>query len=144
MEFALLTHPPQDSIVTRRLQIASLACLMVLSCLSSARTQDNAAASTTSDHELSSGQWRARVDASRKASENFVARALTRSHDDFNDDFNPDKELARMSEERVLNDDSLRRGDIISTRKGLFVFKGDDPERARQPEDFVPLGSDRK
>lgn len=141
MEFASLTHPPQGPIVTRRLQIAGLACIMVLSCLSSARTQDNTAASTTSDHELSSGQWRARVEASRKASENFVARALSSSRDNFNDDFDPDKERARMSEERVLNDDTLRSGDIISTRKGLFVFKGGDPERARQPGDFVPLGT---
>jgi len=38
----------------------------------------------------------------------------------------------------VLTDDSLQRGDIVSTDRGLFIFKG-QPDRERRSDDFVPL-----
>ena len=46
----------------------------------------------------------------------------------------------RVATERVLNDDSLQRGDIVSTKNGLFVFqgRGDQPRRTG---DFVALPS---
>ena len=50
------------------------------------------------------------------------------------------QDKARVASERVLNDDSLQPGDIVSTNKGLFVFRGsaDQPPKS---EDFVPLRS---
>jgi hypothetical protein len=40
--------------------------------------------------------------------------------------------------ERALNDDSLRQGDIVSTNKGLFVFRGRSDHEHRE-SDFIPL-----
>src|SRR5258708_2457606 len=54
-----------------------------------------------------------------------------------------DLQRARRNSEAVVNDSSLRRGDIVSTVKGLFVFIGRD-ESERTADDFVPLpGSPR-
>jgi hypothetical protein len=44
----------------------------------------------------------------------------------------------RLASERVLNDDSLQSGDIVSTDKGLFIFKGRS-DQERSFSDFVPL-----
>jgi hypothetical protein len=44
----------------------------------------------------------------------------------------------RVATDRVLNDDSLQHGDIISTKNGLFVFKGRN-DRERREGDFVAL-----
>ena len=43
-----------------------------------------------------------------------------------------------MASELVLNDDSLQLGDIVSTNKGLFVFKGQSDQERRE-SDFVAL-----
>jgi hypothetical protein len=40
--------------------------------------------------------------------------------------------------ERVLNDDSLQSGDIVSTDKGLFLFRG-RPDGERRESDFIAL-----
>lgn len=44
---------------------------------------------------------------------------------------------ARIASERVLNDLSLQRGDIVSTLDGLFVFNGDG-QGVRGPLSFTP------
>ena len=44
----------------------------------------------------------------------------------------------RRATERVLNDMTLRRGDIVVTDKGSFVFIG-KAEEDRMPGDFVPV-----
>jgi hypothetical protein len=44
----------------------------------------------------------------------------------------------RMATERVLNDDSPQRGDIVSTNKGLFVFRGRS-DQERHESDFIAL-----
>jgi len=46
-------------------------------------------------------------------------------------------ELAQAASKRVLEDD-LRPGDIVSTKAGLFRFRG-SPDRERKPEDFERL-----
>jgi hypothetical protein len=48
------------------------------------------------------------------------------------------EEEDREASGRVLNDDSLQPGDIVSTNKGPFVFKG-RPDRERGNGDFVTL-----
>ncbi len=45
---------------------------------------------------------------------------------------------ARIASERALNDDILQPGDIVSTGRGLFVFRG-SADRPPKSEDFVPL-----
>jgi hypothetical protein len=47
-------------------------------------------------------------------------------------------DLARRASDRVRNDFSLRKGDIVSTTEGIFVFVGKG-EGERTPADFVPL-----
>ena len=44
----------------------------------------------------------------------------------------------RRATERALNDMTLRRGDIVVTDKGSFVFIG-NAEEDRMPGDFVPV-----
>ena len=48
----------------------------------------------------------------------------------------------RRATERVLNDMTLRRGDIVVTDKGAFVFIG-NAEEDRMP-DFVPVEPKRR
>ena len=45
-----------------------------------------------------------------------------------------DEEASR----RILEDNSLATGDIVSTRQGLFEFRG-APDIERKPEDFVRI-----
>lgn len=50
------------------------------------------------------------------------------------------EEAAREASQRALEDDSLRAGDIVSTDRGLLVFKG---RSSGEPglNDFAPLNS---
>jgi hypothetical protein len=45
-------------------------------------------------------------------------------------------EIAAEASKQVLEDESLRRGDIVSTNRGLFRFVG-SPDKERTPDDFV-------
>jgi hypothetical protein len=47
-------------------------------------------------------------------------------------------EIAEAASKRVLQDDSLKPGDIISTTHGLFRFRG-AADRQPTPDDFVRL-----
>jgi len=84
--------------------------------------------------EMSREQWIAHVqEARRKAKEvaaerrkNFVPEVPSRADEE------------RRASERVLTDDSLQQGDIVSTDRGLFIFKG-QPDRERRDADFVPM-----
>jgi hypothetical protein len=83
--------------------------------------------------EVSRQEWLDRVRESRKrAREDAQNRRLHPER------YAPtQEEEARAASERVLNDDSLQPGDIVSTDRGLFVFRGtaDQPPKS---EDFVP------
>ena len=48
------------------------------------------------------------------------------------------QELAKDVSRRVLEDDGLRPGDVVSTNRGLFRFQG-APDRERKPDDFVRI-----
>jgi hypothetical protein len=86
--------------------------------------------------EVSRRDWLQRLqDARQRAKEPAVEHRLHPER------YAPSPEdKARIASERVLNDDSLQPGDIVSTDKGLFVFRGsaDQPPKS---EDFVPLPS---
>jgi len=84
--------------------------------------------------EISREQWIAQVqEARRKAREaaaerrkNFVPEVPSQADEE------------RRASERVLTDDSLQPGDIVSTNRGLFIFRG-QPDRERRSADFFPL-----
>ena len=84
--------------------------------------------------EISREGWQARIlEARRRAKEAASERRA-----------NPVPSIAipedpeRVATERVLNDESLQRGDIVSTRNGLFVFQGRS-DQPRRDGDFVAL-----
>jgi hypothetical protein len=49
------------------------------------------------------------------------------------------EEIEQIATERVLQDGSLRFGDIVVTNRGKFVFRGKESDP--KPEDFVRLGN---
>ena len=83
--------------------------------------------------EVSREQWRAQIQQSRERADlmrregrSFVAPAPTSD------------EVAAEASKRVLEDDSLLPGDIVSTNHGLFQFRGAvGGERTR--DDFVRI-----
>ena len=88
--------------------------------------QENATADTT---QMSREEWQAQVRASRerldlmrRERKSLVAPPPTQD------------EIAETASKRVLEDD-LRPGDIVSTKAGLFRFRG-SPDRERKPQDF--------
>ena len=84
--------------------------------------------------EMSRNAWRQRVEEARQR-----ARDVARDHIEHPEVYAPvheDPEL--IASERVLNDDSLQQGDIVTTKKGMFIFRG-RPDQPRLQEDFVPL-----
>jgi hypothetical protein len=85
-----------------------------------------------SDSFLTGEQWRQRVEHARRRSEEFVANARSGS---LASDSKEDE--AEAIDQRVMNDPSLQRGDVIATSKGLRVFVGSNSEE-RRPEDFLP------
>jgi hypothetical protein len=84
--------------------------------------------------DMSRDQWRERVAEARRRARQFALEH--RGHPGFDPPSIADEE--RMASERVLNDDSLQQGDIVSTNKGLFVFKGQS-DQERSESDFVAL-----
>jgi hypothetical protein len=84
--------------------------------------------------DMSRDQWRERVAEARRRSQQFALEH--RGRPAFDAPTTADQE--RVASERVLNDDSLQEGDIVSTNKGLFVFKGQSDQERRE-SDFVAL-----
>lgn len=87
-----------------------------------------------SQPELTRDEWRQRIeDARRRAKE--VARER-REHPELYMPVPEDPEI--VATERALNDESLQRGDIIATKKGMFVYQGRS-DQPRREQDFVPI-----
>jgi len=84
------------------------------------------------DGAMTREEWQQRVEAARRRSQDFVANARTQTPP-------PPSSGALEAEaaERVVNDPTLRHGDIVSTDRGFFVFVGRDEEH--QGSDFLPL-----
>ena len=108
------------------LSIGSIACL--------AQEVTAPAIDEPAPPEISREGWQARImEARRRAKETVAERRA-----------NPEpyvtipEDPERIATERVLNDESLQRGDIVSTKNGLFVYqgRGDQP---RRDSDFVAL-----
>ena len=90
------------------------------------------------DSTLTIEQWEQRLQDARRRSEEFVTNARTRA----SDPPSADKEDAEAADQRVMNDPSLRRGDVITTSKGFFVFNGRVGEE-HHPADFLPARNPR-
>jgi hypothetical protein len=95
----------------------------------------------TMDDYISSGppepsrdEWRQRVEEAKRRAKQ-VARER-REHPDLSTPIPEDPEI--VASERVFNDESLQRGDIVTTKKGMFVYQGRS-DQSRREEDFVPI-----
>ncbi|MGL3111380.1 hypothetical protein [Bradyrhizobium sp. BR 1432] len=87
-----------------------------------------------SEPEVTRDEWRQRIeDARRRAKE--VSRER-REHPELYKPIPEDPDL--VASERLLNDESLQRGDIVATKKGMFVYQGRS-EQPRRDHDFVPV-----
>jgi hypothetical protein len=84
--------------------------------------------------EIDRDQWRERVAEARHRARQFALKQRERS----TFDAAPIVDEESIASERVLNDESLRRGDIVSTNKGLFVFRGRSDQEHRE-SDFIAL-----
>ena len=69
------------------------------------------------DATVTREQWQQRVEAARRRSEDFVANARTQTPPP-----PPSDSLETEATDRVVNDPTLRHGDIVSTGRGLFRF----------------------
>ncbi|WP_298241386.1 hypothetical protein [uncultured Bradyrhizobium sp.] len=87
-----------------------------------------------SEPEVTRDEWRQRIeDARRRAKE---ASRERREHPELYKPVPEDPDL--VATERLLRDDSLQRGDIVTTKKGMFVYQG-RPDQPRRDQDFVPV-----
>jgi hypothetical protein len=82
--------------------------------------------------DMDRDQWRVRISEAKRRARQFVLERQGRSA--FDPPTIADEE--RMASERVLNDDSLQPGDIVSTNRGLFIFRG-RPDQERHESDFI-------
>lgn len=87
------------------------------------------------DSVISRDAWRLRIDEARKRAEearqNWRLNAPQRM-------FEPDPP-EKIATQRVLNDDTLQPGDIVSTNKGFFLFRGRSGTDEQTAADFVPI-----
>ena len=88
----------------------------------------------SSEPEVTRDEWRQRIeDARRRAKE--VSRER-REHPELYKSIPEDPAI--VATERALNDESLQRGDIIATKKGMFIYQGRS-DQPRREQDFVPV-----
>lgn len=87
-----------------------------------------------SEPEISRDEWRRRIEDARRR-----AREISRERREHPELYRPipeDPDL--VATERLLNDESLQRGDIVATKKGMFVYQGRS-DQPRRDQDFVPV-----
>ena len=87
---------------------------------------------------VSREQWLADIEVARRSIEE--RRREGRS---FAPPVPSDEEVAGETFQRVLEDDSLRAGDIVATSRGLLMFKGQSSTE-RSLDDFAPVASGAK
>lgn len=85
------------------------------------------------DQAISREQWRANVEEARRRVDQ-----MRREGRSFAPPTQPAEDASKEMLQKILEDDSLRAGDIVSTERGLLVFKGrssGEPGRI----DFAPV-----
>lgn len=115
------------AIIVRMKQILLAALVLCpLACAAQERAAD-------APVELSREDWHARIKIARERAE--VMRRERRSFTSLP----PTRdEIAAEATKQVLEDESLVRGDIVSTNRGLFRFEG-SPDKDREASDFVRI-----
>ena len=86
-----------------------------------------------SEPRMSREQWLADIEAARRRIEE--RRREGRS---FAQPTPSDADVAREAFQKILEDDSLRAGDIVATSRGLLMFKGQSSNE-RSLNDFAPV-----
>jgi hypothetical protein len=117
----------------RRL-VPAFAVLIVIGSVTPLPAQDQPSERAEWKAEIAAAAARARV-RREEAKADFLRRKVERM---LNSSVSDEAELARRASDQVRNDFSLRRGDIVSTTDGIFVFVGKG-DGERTPADFVPL-----
>ncbi|WP_448041479.1 hypothetical protein [Bradyrhizobium liaoningense] len=88
----------------------------------------------SSEPEVSRDEWRQRVEEARRR-----AKEVARERRDHPELYRPiPEDPDRVATERLLNDESLQRGDIVATTNGMFVYQGRS-DQPRRDQDFVPV-----
>ena len=110
--------------------------LSIAACGLAAHFSSRGAAQESADQvppQISREQWQAQIKAARERSE-----IIRRERRFFVPPPPTQEELAEEASRRVLEDDSLRSGDVVSTSRGLFRYQGAS-DRERKPDDFVRI-----
>ncbi|MFK4489242.1 hypothetical protein ABIA45_004320 [Bradyrhizobium sp. USDA 336] len=119
--------------------VAAAVGLALYACPLSCRAQTEPEPSVSdylppSEPEVSRDEWRQRIeDARRRAKE---AARERREHPALYKPAPEDPDI--VATERLLRDDSLQQGDIVATKKGMFVYQGRS-DQPRRDQDFVPV-----
>ncbi|GLR98490.1 MULTISPECIES: hypothetical protein [Bradyrhizobium] len=87
-----------------------------------------------SEPEVSRDEWRQRIEEARRRAKE--ASRERREHPELYKPTPEDPDI--VATERLLRDDSLQRGDIVTTKKGMFVYQGRS-DQPRRDQDFVPV-----
>jgi hypothetical protein len=83
--------------------------------------------------QINREEWQAQIKASRERVE-----TMRRERKSFAPHAATPDEIAEQASRRILQDESLMPGDVVSTSHGLYQFQG-SPDRERRPEDFVRI-----
>ena len=87
-----------------------------------------------SEPEVSRDEWRQRIEEARRR-----AKEISRERREHPELYKPAPEDPDIvATELLLRDDSLQRGDIVTTKKGMFVYQGRS-DQPRRDQDFVPV-----
>jgi len=117
----------------RRL-ISAFSVLIVIGSLTPLSAQDQSSERAEWKAEIAAAAARARA-RREEVKADFLRRKVERM---LNPSVSDEADRARRASDQVRNDFSLRKGDIVSTADGAFVFVGKG-EGERTPADFVPL-----
>jgi len=101
--------------------------------LPNAMAQVESGSDQPAEPRASREQWLADIEAARRRIEERrrEGRSFARSEPS-------DAEAAGEAFQRILEDDSLRVGDIVATSRGLLMFKGQSSHE-RSLNDFAPV-----
>jgi hypothetical protein len=114
----------------RRVLIAAAAASLTVTWPSACPAEGDALDDTV---QISREEWQGQVKASRERLD-----TMRREHKRFAPLAPTAEELTEAASRRILKDESLMPGDVVSTNQGLFRFIG-PRDGERRPEDFVRI-----
>lgn len=84
---------------------------------------------------ITRSEWKQRVEQARARSREFLAKVRAGLIKPYH---RTDEERASEASDAAMNDQSLRRGDIVSTTNGLLIYTGRN-DADPKPGDFLPV-----